>query len=128
MDEQKLPCSSLLDGNASFMPPSLLMGCAIQSCPDKTATANPIAYVTKDDPPFLIMQGMLDCLVPWKQSQILHDALRNAGVSSQLVLLPTAQHSDRQFDEQQYQQMISDFLDANLRGEANVARRRVARK
>jgi len=84
--------------------------------------------VTKDDPPFLILQGMLDCLVPWKQSQILHDALRNAGVSSQLVLLPTAQHSDRQFDELQYQQMISDFFDANLRGDAKVERRRAARK
>ncbi|MBV8520091.1 MAG: alpha/beta hydrolase [Acidobacteria bacterium] len=30
LEEQKLPCIPL-DGNASFMPPSLLMGCAIQS-------------------------------------------------------------------------------------------------
>jgi acetyl esterase/lipase len=129
MDEQKLPCSNLLDGNASFMPPSLLMGCPIQSCQVKTMTANPITYVTNDDPPFLIMQGLLDCLVPWRQSQLLHDALRETGVASQLVFLPTAQHSDKQFDEQKYQQMVSDFLDANLRGETSVMlRRRVARR
>ena len=35
-------------------PESLLIGGAIQENRDKTARANPITYVTKDDPPFLI--------------------------------------------------------------------------
>ncbi len=74
MEEQKIPCIPL-SGNASFMPPSLLMGCPIQQCREKTMTASPMSYVTSDDPPFLIMQGLLDCLVPWRQSVMLHDAL-----------------------------------------------------
>ena len=39
MDEQKLPCYPGLSANAWYMPPSLLMGCAIQSCAEKTTSA-----------------------------------------------------------------------------------------
>lgn len=123
MDEQKLPCYPGLSANASFMPPSLLMGCPIQQCRDKTATSNPINYIKPNDPPFLIMQGQLDCLVPWQQSKILYDALIANGVNASLVLLPNAQHADAQFNEPQYELMVDHFLDRTLRG----ARRRVTR-
>ncbi|MCU1347525.1 MAG: alpha/beta hydrolase [Acidobacteria bacterium] len=124
LDEQKLP-GTLLNGNASFMPPSLLMGCPIQQCKEKTMLASPITYASSDDPPFLIMQGIADVLVPWQQSQDLYDALRAKSVPASLYLLPTAGHSDKQFDEQEWQQVISDFLDANLRGPVTVRRRAV---
>ena len=123
IDEQKLPCIPL-DGNASYMPPSLLIGCPIQQCKEKTETANPINYVSNDDPPFLIMHGMLDCLVPFQQSVMLHDALEASHVDSTLILIPTGDHGGRAFDEQKYQQMVSDWLDKHLRG---TPRRRVAR-
>ena len=123
LDAQKLPCFLGLSGDASYMPPSLLMGCPIQQCKEKTATASPINYVSKDDPPFLIMHGMLDCLVSWRQSEMLDEALRANGVDSTLVLLPTAQHADKQFDEPKYRQMVEDFLDRALR----PTRRRAAR-
>ena len=126
IDEQKLPCYGNLSANSPYMPPSLLMGCPIQQCKDKTETSNPMNYITPDDPPFLIMQGQLDCLTPWQQSKMLYDALRADGVDATLYLLPTAQHADSQFDQQQYQQIISDFLDHNLRGPIRV-RRRAAR-
>ena len=124
LDEQKLPCYPGLDGNASYMPPSLLIGCPIQECKEKTELANPIHYVTRDDPPFLIMQGMLDCLVPYQQSVMLHEALKSAGVDSTLILLPTAQHADKQFNEAKYQKIVDDWLDQHLRGNAAPLRRR----
>jgi len=114
IEEQKLPCIPL-DGNAANMPPSLLIGCPIQSCPERTQAANPITYVTKDDPPFLILHGMLDCLVPYKQSVILHDALRAAGVPSQLVLIPNGQHGGSAFNAPQYATTIDTFLDTHLK-------------
>jgi acetyl esterase/lipase len=123
LDEQKLPCYPALSGNGSFMPPSLLMGCPVQQCREKTETANPINYITSGDPPFLIMHGQRDCLVPWQQSQMLHDALTAKGIESTLVLLPTAQHADRQFNDSKYQQMVDEFLDRTLRPK----RRRAAR-
>ncbi|HWW60315.1 MAG TPA: alpha/beta hydrolase [Thermoanaerobaculia bacterium] len=122
LDEQKLPCLPL-DGNSLFMPPSLLMGCAIQQCPEKTESANPIAYASADDPPFLIVHGMRDCLVGWQQSQMLHDALPQ----STLVLLPNGEHGGSAFDEQKVKQLVSDFLDRNLRGPLEPAKRRAAR-
>lgn len=123
LDDQKLPCIPGLDGNASFMPPSLLMGCPIQECQEKTATANPLNYVAPDDPPFLIMHGLMDCLVPWQQSQMLHDALLAKGVESHLVLIANGEHGGSAFDELQYKQMISDFLDEHLRGPLPLKRR-----
>ncbi|HYR28842.1 MAG TPA: alpha/beta hydrolase [Thermoanaerobaculia bacterium] len=127
IEEQKLPCIPL-DGNSPNMPPSLLMGCPIQQCKEKTATANPITYVTKDDPPFLIMHGLLDCLVPWKQSAILHEALEAANVDSRLILIPNGDHGGRAFDSDKYEQAVDDFLDTHLRGPVTVkAKRRAVR-
>ncbi len=124
LNDQKLPCIPL-DGNASYMPPSLLMGCPIQECKEKTETANPIRYVSPDDPPFLLMHGMLDCLVPFQQSVMLHEALEARGLDSTLILIPDAQHADDRFNDPKYKQMVDDWLDKHLRGP--VARRRAAR-
>ena len=125
LNDQKLPCIPL-DGNAPYMPPSLLMGCPIQECRDKTETANPIHYVTPDDPPFLIMHGMLDCLVPFQQSVMLHDALEASNADSTLILIPNGDHGGRVFDEDKYERMVDDWLDKHLRGP--VARRRAVRR
>jgi len=126
IDEQKLPCYGSISANSPLMPPSLLMGCAIQSCREKTMTSNPLNYITANDPPFLILQGQMDCLTPWQQSQMLFDALRAQNVKASLYLLPTAEHADHQFDDQQWKQIISDFLDENLRGAVVAPRRRAA--
>lgn len=121
LEEQKLPCIPL-DANAPNMPPSLLMGCPIQQCKEKTATANPVTYITPDDPPFLIVHGMLDCLVPWRQSVLLHDALTAGGVNSRLILIPNGEHGGRAFSS--YESTVDDFLDKHLR--APVLRKRRA--
>jgi len=71
---------------------SLLIGCQLSSCPDKAKRANPIAYVSGDDAPFLIVHGMHDCTVPHGQSQLLYDALKAAGVDATLRLVPKADH------------------------------------
>ena len=118
LDDQKLACFPGLSGNASYMPPSLLMGCPIQECKEKTELANPIHYVDENDPPFLIMHGVLDCLVPFQQSVMLDAALKSAGVDEKLVLLPTAQHADKQFNEPKYQQIEDEWLDKHLKGES----------
>jgi len=39
-------------------------------------------------PPFLILHGAGDCIVPAHQSQLLHDALKIAGVRSDLHMFP----------------------------------------
>jgi dipeptidyl aminopeptidase/acylaminoacyl peptidase len=60
------------------------------------ATASPVTYVTVDDPPFLILQGEADSLVPPEQSQILFDKLQAAGVPSELVVIRHSEHGFQQ--------------------------------
>jgi len=72
---------------------SIYLGCPIQSCPaDRLRLSNPIAYVDRADPPFLIVHGTADLRVPPKQSQALYDALQKSGVRSELVMVPNVDH------------------------------------
>jgi acetyl esterase/lipase len=84
-------CSSNHDSDGS--PESRLMGCAIQTCADAVATANPLIYVDAGDPPMLLGHGDADCNVPWQQSQLLHEALEAAGVPSSLTIVPGGAHA-----------------------------------
>jgi acetyl esterase/lipase len=60
------------------------------------AAASPVTYVTADDPPFLILQGDADTLVPLEQSQILFDKLQAGGVPSELIVVRFAGHGFQQ--------------------------------
>ena len=56
------------------------------------AAASPVSYITPDDPPFLILHGDMDPVVPYTQSQILHNRLLAAGVPSSLVIVHNGGH------------------------------------
>ncbi len=83
---------SRMDHDAPGSPESRLIGGAIQENKDKVARANPITYVTADDPPFLIMHGDQDELVPLNQSELLFDALRKAKVDATFFVVKGAGH------------------------------------
>ena len=55
--------------------------------------ASPITHVTADDPPFLLIHGDHDEVVPYDQSQLMYERLVQANVPSQLVLVKNARHS-----------------------------------
>jgi acetyl esterase/lipase len=78
MDTQRLPKGMV--HNPPDSPESELVGGAIQAHKDRVAKANPITYVTGDAPPFLIVHGDHDPLVPYQQSVILNNALVAHGV------------------------------------------------
>lgn len=56
------------------------------------AKASPINYVTSDDPPFLILHGDVDKVVPLAQSQDFYNKLTAAGVPAQLVVVHNGPH------------------------------------
>ena len=56
------------------------------------ADASPVTHVTAGAPPFLLVHGTADWLVPYAQSEQLHAALTAAGVPSQLVPVEGAEH------------------------------------
>ena len=77
MDAQRLPDGLVHDAPDS--PESQLVGGPIQEHKDSAARANPITYILKDPPPFLIIHGDQDKLVPYQQSVLLKDALEAVG-------------------------------------------------
>ena len=81
-----------LDHDSPNSPESLLIGGPIQENPAKVATANPITYITSDDPPFLIIHGTLDPLVSFNQSELLHQALLSSDLGSTLVTVTGGGH------------------------------------
>jgi acetyl esterase/lipase len=78
--------------DAEGSPESRLVGCAIQSCPDKAQAASPLRYITPDDPPMLIFHGDSDPLVPHNQGEQLYMALNKACRDAVFVSLPKAPH------------------------------------
>ncbi len=73
-------------------PESRLVGCAIQTCPDRVQAANPLRYVTDADPPLMILHGGSDPLVPHHQGEQLYMALNKACLESVFISLPKAGH------------------------------------
>jgi acetyl esterase/lipase len=69
-----------------------LLGAAPPAVPDAAAQASPVTHVSPGAPPFLLLHGSADRLVPCAQSERLHRALRQAGASSELTLYDDADH------------------------------------
>jgi acetyl esterase/lipase len=74
-------------------PESRLLGAAVQSAPDRVRAANPVTYVSKEAPPFLIMHGLADGSVPHGQSVLLYEALKAAGRPATLRLVDGLPHT-----------------------------------
>jgi acetyl esterase/lipase len=82
---------------------------------------SPVNYITADDPPFLILHGEEDGLVPPEQSQVLYDQLVAAGVPAELVIVGNAGHgftpSGGEIDPsiRELGRMVVEFLDQYLK-------------
>ncbi len=110
-------CGSSMSHNAADSPESALVGGAIQENKDKVALANPCTYINKNDPPFLILHGDKDPLVPHCQSELLHQKLRENGVKSALVIVPGGEHGPGLFEEKYYK-MMTDFFTSEMKKKA----------
>lgn len=78
--------------DAADSPESLLIGCALPSCADKVRRADPARYISRADPPLLILHGQSDPLVPHQQGEYLYQALNKACHDATFISLPTAGH------------------------------------
>ena len=98
--------------DAPDSPEAKLVGGPVQECKEACRRANPITYVTKDDPPFLIMHGDKDPLVPHNQSELLFEALKKAGVQ---VKLHTVKGGGHGFSGPDIDKIVDDFFDKQLK-------------
>jgi len=70
-----------------------LIGTPLAGNEARLAATDPRMHIDPRDPPALIAHGGADTLVPVEHSRLLHEALRRAGVSSDLRVVPGAGHS-----------------------------------
>lgn len=59
---------------------------------EQAATISPILFVDAKDPATLIVHGDADTLVPLASGQSIHDALRQAGVKTEMVVIAGGDH------------------------------------
>lgn len=78
--------------NSDKSPGADLLGGAIPEKKDAAREASPITYVSKDDPPFLMIHGTNDAVVPFQQSEVLKAALEKEHVSALLVPVTRGGH------------------------------------
>lgn len=100
-----------MDHDKPDSPESLLIGGNLQDHPELAKPVNPVEYVSKDDPPFLIVHGDKDPAVPIGQSYLLWDALKEASVPVEMVVVPGAGHG--RFPKE-YETQVLEFFQRTL--------------
>jgi acetyl esterase/lipase len=94
-----------------------LFGGGLQQKKDLVQLANPIAFISEtkaaDLPPFLIMHGDKDKVVPVAQSQLLDDSLTAAGARVEFKIVPGAGHGTG-FSTPAIARTVLEFFQKNL--------------
>jgi acetyl esterase/lipase len=111
--------------NSSLVPPAIQQ--AIDGTPWKAlilgrlAQLSPIEHVRPDMPPFLLIHGTADPLVPFQQSTKMCERMKTVGASCELYPVPNAGHGIRWWESAvysaPYKKRLVDWLKAHLGGE-----------
>ena len=89
--------------------------------PELYRKASPIFYVSKDDPPLLLVHGEKDDLVPFDQSVRMAEAYRRAALAVEFIAVKNAGHDFEQVGDapvspsvEAIRQRTIDFFERNL--------------
>jgi len=107
---------STIKFNTPDDPYSNLIGVKLGEDPAKGDAVSPAHYVSKDNPPLLVLHGTMDSLVPFAQSEELVAALQKAGVDVTLQKFPGAGHGGAAYSLPAVRKLIKTFFDKNLKG------------
>lgn len=80
--------------------------------PEETARkASAVTYVSETAPPFLILHGTKDQVVPIRQSEALEETLKKHNIYHEVYLLEGAGHGTDEFYQEEALQKVAAFLD-----------------
>jgi acetyl esterase/lipase len=109
---QDYPSSLNHDGASS--PEGRLVGGRVSDKKDVALAASPVTYVSPDDPPFLIIHGNKDMVVPYNQSERMHAALKKVKVECYFITVDGGGHGG--FRNPEIQKRERQFFAKHLRG------------
>ncbi|NUP22393.1 MAG: prolyl oligopeptidase family serine peptidase, partial [Streptomyces sp.] len=90
---------------------ALLIGAPVATAPDLARAASPVTHVTADAPPFLILHGTDDSLIPLAQGEQLTAALREAGAHVDFRPVPGADHAWARLPDEDVERCFTASLD-----------------
>jgi acetyl esterase/lipase len=85
--------ASLFQSPGAVLPLMLYLGCRPMDAPDVYAAASPMAHVSADDAPTLLIHGEADRLVPVAQSVDLAGRLQAVGVPAEVIVVEGVGHA-----------------------------------
>lgn len=106
---------NIFEFNSPSDPYSSLIGTRLDDQP-KAEAVSPVQYVSEDNPPFLILHGDHDALVPFAQSEELAARLGEKGVEVGLQKIPGAGHGGPAFVQPAISGLVQRFFDKHLKG------------
>lgn len=106
MEEDKVD----IDQTSPDSPLGLMFGEPPAERPDLLREISPITYAVPDAPPFLIMHGREDRVLPWTQSADMATKLIELGVDVTLRVVPGAGHGDEAFRKPPVSDQIVAFI------------------
>ena len=109
-----LPGPGKTDADLAKANGAKLLGGIVRDRPEIAKQASALHQISRDDPPFLILHGDQDPQVPLAQSERLHAKLREAGVPSELRVLPGAGHGGKEFSTPEVREWVRAFLHRTL--------------
>lgn len=90
-------------------PEAALIGGAPADNPELLALLNPMTYIDKDDPKFVVIHGDADSVVPNCQSIYFSEALKGAGLLDEFISVPGGEHGPVTFNETTFKKMTDFF-------------------
>lgn len=78
--------------------------------PDMIALLNPVTFIDKTDPQFIVIHGEADNVVPYCQSELFAKALKEKGLLTEFISVPQGQHGPVTFNESTFKKMTGFFL------------------
>ena len=91
-----------------------LLGGDPRVMPEQARAANPITYLVDDAPPYLLVHGDNDTVVPPEQSRLFYDALARRKISAHLHVIHGAGHTGPAFVAPEINAMVDAFFAATL--------------
>ena len=83
--------------------------------PELAKAASPIEHVSKDAAPFCFIHGKADKIIPYTQSERMHQALLAAGVDSTLLLIEGMPHGNATLARPELRDAAHAFFDKQLK-------------
>ena len=100
-------CETVKDANS---PEAALIGGNPADNMDKITLCSPFSYVSKNCPPFMVIHGDADNVVPYCQSVYFSEELKKDGKLEEFITVPGGQHGPVTFNEESFKKMTDFFI------------------